>query len=42
MDDDDFEHQLLLEKKEKAFKEQQEKENPYLTRDPNDGTLYEW
>lgn len=42
MDNEDFEHQLLLEAKEKALKEKSEQENPYLTRDPNDGTLYEY
>lgn len=42
MDNEDFERQLLLESKEKAAKEASEKENPYLRRDPNDGTLYEW
>lgn len=42
MDNDDFELQLKLEEKEKALKEQNEKDNPFLKRDPNDGMLLEW
>lgn len=42
MDNDEFERQLLLESKEKALKEQNVKNNPYLRTDPTDGTLYEY
>ena len=41
MDNEEFEHQLRLEAKEKALKEKNEKDNPNLRRDP-DGTLFEW
>lgn len=41
MDNEDFERQLLLESKEKALKEESEKIDAKIRRDP-DGTLYEW